>query len=100
MFKMKLINLLRPQHFATPEGEKKMIQAMMLNAYNQGLIAGETRGYSKVIDLLHAEEVRFLSVLDRRQAERLNLSETVRSLLCQAGKPEETHVKGGITEKK
>lgn len=82
---MKLINLLRPQHFATPEGEKKIIQAMLANAYRQGLIAGETGAYNKVINLLHAQEIKFLSILDRRGAVRPDPSEHVRAMLALVG---------------
>lgn len=75
---MKTINLLRPQHFATAEGEKIMIQAMMLNAYRQGIAQGERNMTAKVITRCNDLERR---AVERRRGERRG-------------------VEGGITEKK
>lgn len=56
------INLLRPQHFTTSEGEKKIIQAMLDNAFRQGIALGERNMAAKVIGRLNEVE--------RRSAER------------------------------
>jgi glutamyl-tRNA reductase len=97
---MKLINLIRPKSFASLDGQAKIVETMMLNAYRQGLIAGESKAYRKVIDLLHAQEVQFLSILDRTAARRPDLTEKVRSLAMERFGPEENTLEGGIKESK
>lgn len=94
------INPFRSEPFDTPGGGEKIIQAMLKNAYNQGLLAGETRAYWKVIDLLHAEELKFLSILDRRTAQRPDMTRKVEALRLERTDTGETHFKGGFTEKK
>jgi hypothetical protein len=64
---MKTINLLRPQHFATSDGETKMLQAMLMNAYRQGLLQGEKNMAARIIRTLDQHERRFM---ERRVGER------------------------------
>lgn len=56
------INLLRPQHFTLTEGEKKILDAMVMNAYRMGLAQGEQNMAAKIIANLNETE--------RRSAER------------------------------
>lgn len=61
------INLLRPQHFALTEGEKKILDAMLMNAYRQGIAQGEQNMAAKVIN--HCNEIE-RRLAERRKADR------------------------------
>lgn len=59
------INLLRKQPEPLKDGERIIINAMMMNAYRLGLRAGEERGYMRVCELLKAKELQFYSLSNR-----------------------------------
>lgn len=54
------INLLRKQHFATTEAERKIIQAMLENAYRIGISVGEDRVITAMNKRLQEAEEQFL----------------------------------------
>ena len=57
------INLLRPQHFSTTPGEKIMIQAMLENAYRQGIAQGERNMGDTILARLDTHRQTFLECL-------------------------------------
>lgn len=63
------INLLRKQPAPLTEGERKMLDAMIMNAYRQGIAQGERNMAAKVIRQINDVERR---VSDRRAADRRN----------------------------
>jgi hypothetical protein len=63
------INLLRRQPTPLTHGEKKTLDAMLMNAYRQGIAQGERNMAAKVVRQINEVERR---VAERRLADRRN----------------------------
>jgi hypothetical protein len=63
------INLLRPQPSHLSSGEKILLDAMLMNAYRQGIAQAERNMAVKVIKQINKTEHR---VAERRTADRRN----------------------------
>jgi hypothetical protein len=63
------INLLRKQPTPVTPGERKIVDAMLMNAYRQGIAQGERNMAVKVVRQINEAERR---VAERRMADRRN----------------------------